>query len=76
MILIAIISLVAAALAAALFTAVMIRIAPRVGLIDRPDQRRKLHSDSMPLGGGLPCSSRRSQCSADWCLFLVLGDCN
>jgi UDP-GlcNAc:undecaprenyl-phosphate GlcNAc-1-phosphate transferase len=53
MILIAILSLVAASLAAAVFTALMIRLAPRLGLVDRPDQRRKLHSDSMPLGGGV-----------------------
>ena len=53
MILIAILSLIAASLSAALFTALMIRLAPRLGLVDRPDQRRKLHSDSMPLGGGV-----------------------
>ncbi len=53
MILVAIVSLVAASLAGAAFTAAMIRIAPRMGLVDRPDQRRKLHSDSMPLGGGV-----------------------
>ena len=53
MILVAIMSLVVATLAGAVFTALMIRIAPRLGLVDRPDQRRKLHVDSMPLGGGV-----------------------
>jgi UDP-GlcNAc:undecaprenyl-phosphate GlcNAc-1-phosphate transferase len=52
MIFVAIMSLVAAGFAGAIFTAVMIRISPRLGLVDRPDQRRKLHVESMPLGGG------------------------
>jgi UDP-GlcNAc:undecaprenyl-phosphate/decaprenyl-phosphate GlcNAc-1-phosphate transferase len=52
MTLVAIISFVAAIIVGAIFTAAMVRIAPRLGLVDRPDQRRKLHSESMPLGGG------------------------
>jgi UDP-GlcNAc:undecaprenyl-phosphate GlcNAc-1-phosphate transferase len=33
-------------------TAAMRSIAPRLGLTDRPDGRRKLHRAAMPLGGG------------------------
>jgi UDP-GlcNAc:undecaprenyl-phosphate GlcNAc-1-phosphate transferase len=33
-------------------TAAMRSIAPRLGLSDRPDGRRKLHRAAMPLGGG------------------------
>jgi UDP-GlcNAc:undecaprenyl-phosphate GlcNAc-1-phosphate transferase len=52
MIAVAIISFVAACLVGAAFTALACRLAPWVGLVDRPDQRRKLHVESMPLGGG------------------------
>ncbi len=50
---IAILSFLAAIMVGAAFTALMCRIAPRLGLVDRPDQRRKLHVAAMPLGGGL-----------------------
>jgi UDP-GlcNAc:undecaprenyl-phosphate/decaprenyl-phosphate GlcNAc-1-phosphate transferase len=53
MILIAIISLISACLISALLTALTCRISPRLGLVDRPDQRRKLHGESIPLGGGV-----------------------
>ena len=33
-------------------TALAIKLAPRIGLVDHPDQQRKLHSHSIPLGGG------------------------
>ena len=52
LILIAIVSFIAACLVAVMFTALARKVAPRLGLVDRPDQRRKLHSESMPLGGG------------------------
>jgi UDP-GlcNAc:undecaprenyl-phosphate GlcNAc-1-phosphate transferase len=52
MIAVAIVSFVAACLLGAGLTALVIRLAPRIGLVDRPDQRRKLHVESMPLGGG------------------------
>jgi UDP-GlcNAc:undecaprenyl-phosphate GlcNAc-1-phosphate transferase len=52
LILIAIVSFIASCVVSALFTAVTCKVAPRLGLVDRPDQRRKLHTESMPLGGG------------------------
>ncbi len=52
MVLIALASFVAACLIGLGLTAVTYRVAPRLGLVDRPDQRRKLHVESMPLGGG------------------------
>jgi UDP-GlcNAc:undecaprenyl-phosphate/decaprenyl-phosphate GlcNAc-1-phosphate transferase len=33
-------------------TALAIHFAPRVGLVDHPDQQRKLHARPIPLGGG------------------------
>jgi len=36
-----------------LFTVLIRRLAPRVGLTDRPDGYRKLHEGVMPLGGGI-----------------------
>jgi UDP-GlcNAc:undecaprenyl-phosphate/decaprenyl-phosphate GlcNAc-1-phosphate transferase len=51
-ILIALVSFAAACLAGAALTALTCKLAPRLGLVDRPDQRRKLHVESMPLGGG------------------------
>ena len=36
-----------------ILTAIICRLAPRVGLVDRPDAFRKLHTTSKPLGGGL-----------------------
>lgn len=53
MISVAIASFVAAGAISAMLTAVICRIAPRLGLVDRPDQRRKLHTESIPLGGGV-----------------------
>jgi UDP-GlcNAc:undecaprenyl-phosphate GlcNAc-1-phosphate transferase len=49
---VAIISFIAACLMGAVLTALTCRVAPRLGLVDRPDQRRKLHTASIPLGGG------------------------
>jgi UDP-GlcNAc:undecaprenyl-phosphate GlcNAc-1-phosphate transferase len=34
-------------------TFIIRRIAPRIGLVDRPDDFRKLHKNTTPLGGGL-----------------------
>ncbi len=34
------------------FTRFVRKAAPYVGLVDRPDRRRKLHAKEMPLGGG------------------------
>ena len=43
----------ASALVASLvLTALMRRVAPRLGLTDRPDGHRKLHGQATPLGGG------------------------
>lgn len=53
MISLGIMSLCGAMLVGAIATTLMINIAPRVGLVDRPDQRRKLHVEAMPLGGGV-----------------------
>ena len=43
----------ATGLACALLTAVLCKIAPALGLIDRPDNHRKLHARPIPLVGGL-----------------------
>lgn len=43
----------AAMVTAIVLTAVMCRVAPRLGLVDKPDKRRKLHDRPIPLGGGL-----------------------
>jgi UDP-GlcNAc:undecaprenyl-phosphate/decaprenyl-phosphate GlcNAc-1-phosphate transferase len=48
----AIASFVSAGAVSLALTALIWRIAPRLGLIDRPDQRRKLHGLPIPLGGG------------------------
>lgn len=42
----------AAFLLSMLLTVFTCWLAPRCGLVDKPDQRRKLHTESMPLGGG------------------------
>ncbi len=49
----AIIAFAAAFLASVMLTAAVRRIAPRLGLTDFPDARRKLHGRPIPLGGGL-----------------------
>lgn len=36
-----------------ILTWVVRRVAPRLGLTDRPDKRRKLHNGATPLGGGV-----------------------
>jgi UDP-GlcNAc:undecaprenyl-phosphate/decaprenyl-phosphate GlcNAc-1-phosphate transferase len=41
-----------AALLSAALTVLAIRLAPRAGLVDHPDQHRKLHKQPIPLGGG------------------------
>jgi UDP-GlcNAc:undecaprenyl-phosphate GlcNAc-1-phosphate transferase len=41
------------AIVSALATVVAIAIAPRVGLLDRPDGHRKRHGRDVPLGGGV-----------------------
>ena len=38
------------------FTALLCRWAPRFGLVDKPDKRRKIHRQGMPLGGGIALS--------------------
>jgi len=43
--------LLACGLSSAL-TALAIRLSPRIGLVDRPDQQRKLQTHPVPLGGG------------------------
>jgi len=35
------------------FTRLVCRLAPKVGLVDHPDDQRKLHQKAVPLGGGL-----------------------
>jgi UDP-GlcNAc:undecaprenyl-phosphate GlcNAc-1-phosphate transferase len=42
-----------AILATVVLTPLVRTLARRVGLVDRPDQHRKLHGRAMPLGGGL-----------------------
>jgi len=42
-----------AALVSALANLLAIKIAPRVGLLDRPDGHRKRHGRDVPLGGGV-----------------------
>lgn len=42
-----------AAVTSLALTAVVRQVAPRLGLVDRPDDRRKLHRRTIPLGGGL-----------------------
>ena len=42
-----------ACLASLLLTALVRKLAPRVGLVDRPDGYRKLHRRPTPLGGGV-----------------------
>ena len=39
--------------ASSVFTAMLCRYAPRLGLVDTPDARRKIHRRAVPLGGGL-----------------------
>ena len=41
------------ALLATVLTPVVIRLSRKVGLVDRPDNHRKLHGREVPLGGGL-----------------------
>ncbi|MCL4191020.1 MAG: undecaprenyl/decaprenyl-phosphate alpha-N-acetylglucosaminyl 1-phosphate transferase [Thermoguttaceae bacterium] len=53
MILAAIICFVAACLLSMLLTVSIRHVAPRIGLLDRPDGQRKLHSRAVPLGGGV-----------------------
>ncbi len=48
----AIVSFVSACALSAVLTALAIRLSPRIGLVDRPDQQRKLQSRPVPLGGG------------------------
>jgi UDP-GlcNAc:undecaprenyl-phosphate GlcNAc-1-phosphate transferase len=49
----AIIAFLAACLASLFLTMAMRKIAPRIGLVDRPDDHRKLHGRPVPMGGGL-----------------------
>ncbi len=48
----AIVSFVCAAMLGAIFTALAVKLSPRIGLVDHPDQHRKLHTQAIPLGGG------------------------
>lgn len=41
-----------ALVAGLLLTALMRKVAPRLGLVDRPDGHRKLHRKPIPMGGG------------------------
>ena len=43
----------AALVTSAALTVLVRMVAPRVGLTDRPDGRRKLHTQNTPLGGGI-----------------------
>ncbi len=52
MIITAIVSFGCAALLGAIFTVVAIKFSPRIGLVDQPDQHRKLQAQAIPLGGG------------------------
>ena len=49
----AVASFLAACVASMGLTAFVRRIAPRLDLTDRPDQRRKLHERPIALGGGV-----------------------
>lgn len=53
MIFAAAICFLAACLLSMLLTLLVRRIAPSIGLTDKPDGHRKLHARSIPLGGGL-----------------------
>lgn len=46
-------SFLCALVGSAMLTAAIRRVAPRIGLTDAPDGRRKLHAEATPLGGGL-----------------------
>ncbi|MGQ9563984.1 MAG: MraY family glycosyltransferase [Thermogutta sp.] len=46
-------SCLAAIITSALITRLVCYVAPRVGLMDNPDGKRKLHSKPTPLGGGI-----------------------
>lgn len=46
-------TIVIAACVSLVLTPVVIRISRRYGLVDNPDNRRKLHGRSVPLGGGI-----------------------
>ena len=48
----AVASFVLACVFSAALTALAIRLSPRIGLVDRPDQQRKLQAHPVPLGGG------------------------
>ena len=48
----AIASFVLACLLSSALTALAIRLSPRIGLVDHPDQQRKLQAHPIPLGGG------------------------
>ena len=48
----AIICFVCATLLGSALTALAVKLSPRIGLVDRPDQHRKLHTHATPLGGG------------------------
>ena len=48
----AVASLVLACVLSAALTALAIRLSPRIGLVDHPDQQRKLQARPVPLGGG------------------------
>ncbi len=49
----AIVVFAAACATSVVATTIVARIALRIGLVDRPDGRRKLHATPTPLGGGL-----------------------
>lgn len=53
MILFSAVSAALACLISCVFTGVMVRWGDRWGLVDRPDQTRKLHARPTPVGGGL-----------------------
>ena len=51
-----------ACVACSVFTALLRRWAPRLGLVDEPDNHRKTHGRSTPLGGGLAISAAMALC--------------
>ena len=60
----AIASFVLACLLSAALTALAIRLSPRIGLVDHPDQQRKLQAHPVPLGRrgrGFPGDGRRAR---------------
>jgi UDP-GlcNAc:undecaprenyl-phosphate/decaprenyl-phosphate GlcNAc-1-phosphate transferase len=55
--------------ACSIFTALLCRWAPRIGLVDKPDERRKMHGRLVPLGGGIAISAAMALCMGILAIF-------